>query len=212
MELLNGLEARRVFCIGCNYDAHIKEMGSRDSDKCVVFMKPPTSLVPVGHPVAIPRGRGAVHHELELVVAIGQGGRDIAAADARDHVGGIALGLDMTLREVQNRIKQNGHPWELCKAFDYSAPLGEVVPLLPEHDLAAIEMRCAVNGELRQEGNTRDMLFPVERLVEILSGTWELLPGDLIYTGTPPGVGPVEAGDTVTVESPQVGRFTWRIA
>jgi len=211
MELLDGLDARRVFCIGCNYDAHIKELGSRDSDRCVVFMKPPTSLVPVGRPVVLPRGRGSIHHEVELVAMVGKGGRSIPAADARDHVGGITLGLDMTLREAQTLIKQNGHPWELCKAFDYSAPLGEVVPLQPEHDLAAIEICCTVNGELRQQGNTRDMLFPVARLIEILSSTWELLPGDLIYTGTPPGVGPVEPGDRIAIESPQVGLFEWTI-
>jgi len=211
MRLLDGLEPRRVFCIGCNYDAHIKEMGSRDSDKCVIFMKPPTSLVPVGHPVVIPKGHGPVHHEVELVVVIGKGGRGIAAEDARGHLAGITLGLDMTLREVQARIKQNGHPWELCKAFDCSAPLGEVVPLRAEHDLADIEMRCAVNGELRQEGNTRDMLFPAAQLIEILSNTWELLPGDLVYTGTPPGVGPVESGDTITIESLQIGQFSWGI-
>ena len=143
------------------------------------------------------------------MVLIGEGGKDIAAGDALGRVAGITLGLDMTLREVQTRIKQNGHPWELCKAFDCSAPLGDIVPLQASHDLAAIEMRCAVNGELRQEGNTRDMLFPVEQLVEIISRTWELMPGDLIYTGTPPGVGPVEPGDTVTVESPQAGCFSW---
>jgi 2-keto-4-pentenoate hydratase/2-oxohepta-3-ene-1,7-dioic acid hydratase in catechol pathway len=202
----------RVFCIGCNYDAHIKEMGHTEADRCVVFMKPATSLVPEGEVVRIPRDRGPLHHEVEVVVAIGTEGKDVPAADALGHVAGVTLGLDLTLRAVQGRLKKGGHPWELSKAFDQSAPLGRFVPPGPGADPDGIAMTCHVNDALRQEGNSRDMLFSVSRLIEILSGTWRLLPGDLIFTGTPPGVGPLEPGDTVRIASPEIGTFTWFLA
>jgi 2-keto-4-pentenoate hydratase/2-oxohepta-3-ene-1,7-dioic acid hydratase in catechol pathway len=199
------VEPRRVFCIGRNYGDHISEMGGAPDDSCVVFMKPATSLVPAGDPVELPRGQGSVHHELEMVAAIGRGGKNIGRKTALSHVTGISLGIDLTLRDLQAGLKKGGKPWELSKAFDRSAPIGDFL----EADPAGVEMRLLVNGELRQEGCTANMLFPLERLVEILSRTWELLPGDLIFTGTPAGVGPVEPGDAITVESPQIGRFEW---
>ena len=211
MELSKELRARRVFCIGWNYADHIRELSTRNAEQCTIFMKPPTCLVPPGVPVAIPRGQGAVHHEVELVVALGREGRDVPAADALGWVAGVTLGLDLTLREVQARLKKLGQPWELCKAFDQSAPLGDLVPWTPAIDLRDVTLRCLVNGQLRQEGNTRDMLFPVERLIEIVSRTWRLLPGDLIFTGTPPGVGPIVPGDELVIESPRIGRFAWAI-
>jgi 2-keto-4-pentenoate hydratase/2-oxohepta-3-ene-1,7-dioic acid hydratase in catechol pathway len=205
------MSAPRIFCIGRNYAEHIRELGDAAAAQCIVFMKPHTSLVPAGQPVPIPRDRGVVHHELELVLVIGTGGRRIPAARALAHVCAVTLGIDLTLRELQGRLKQTGSPWELCKAFDHSAPIGDPVPCRPELDLGNIELRLRINGELRQSGNTRDMLYPHARLIEILSETWELLPGDLIYTGTPPGVGAVKAGDLLEAESPQIGRFSWPI-
>lgn len=204
--------APRIFCIGRNYAEHIRELGDIGAEQCIVFMKPGSSLVPSPQTVAIPSGRGAVHHELELVVEIGREGSHIPAAQALDHVGAVTLGIDLTLRELQGQLKQSGSPWELCKAFDHSAPIGDLVPYRGDMDLDQIDLRLRVNGELRQAGNTRDMLFPVPRLIEILSATWRLQAGDLIYTGTPPGVGPVVSGDIVEAESPQIGRFRWPIA
>jgi 2-keto-4-pentenoate hydratase/2-oxohepta-3-ene-1,7-dioic acid hydratase in catechol pathway len=205
------MEPCRVFCIGCNYAEHIKELGSTDDDRCILFMKPATSLVASGEAVRIPRDRGPVHHEVELVVAVGRGGREIPADRALEHVAGATLGLDLTLRERQGKLKKLGQPWEVCKAFDNSGPVGDFTPCGPDLDLAAVEMRCRVNGELRTHGNTRDMLFSVDRLIAIISRTWELREGDVVFTGTPPGVGPVEPGDTIAVESPQLGRFAWEI-
>ncbi len=205
-------QPQRVFCIGCNYDAHIKELGSCADDRCVIFMKPPTCLVPPGRVVTLPAGRGEVHHEVELVIVVGAGGRNIPRDRALAHIAGVTLGLDLTLRTVQTRLKQHGHPWELSKAFDQSAPLGKPVAWTPALDLANIPLRCRVNGAVRQDGNTRDMLFPVEQLLAIVSSTWVLQPGDLLFTGTPPGVGPVVPGDVVTIDSPCLGSFTWRMA
>jgi 2-keto-4-pentenoate hydratase/2-oxohepta-3-ene-1,7-dioic acid hydratase in catechol pathway len=194
-----------------NYAKHVEEMRGILPEECVIFMKPTTSLVPVGEPVRLPRSSGSVHHEVELVVAIGKEGANIARDHALDHVAGAALGLDLTLRDVQRRLKRAGHPWELSKAFEQSAPLGDFTPYPSSYDLANIDLQCQVNDELRQSGNTRDLLFPVVDLIEILSRTWRLRKGDLIFTGTPPGVGPLVPRDRVRVESPQLGSFAWEI-
>ncbi len=210
----HALAPQRVFCIGCNYGEHIREMGGSfsEDDQCVVFMKPATSLVAPDATVRLPRDRGAVHHEVELALAIGSGGRDIPEADALGHVAGATLGIDLTLRDVQARLKEKGQPWELCKAFDQSALLGAFVPADAAGPLDAVELICTVDGEERQRGHTGEMLFGVARIVSILSRTWALVPGDVVYTGTPPGVGPVNPGETLVAESPQLGRWSWTFA
>ncbi len=203
--------AGRVFCIGCNYAEHIAEMGDGDDDRCVVFTKPASALVPPGRPVRLPRERGAVHHEVELVVAIGQAGSEVSRESARALIAGIGLGCDLTLRDLQARLKQRGHPWDLAKGFDDAAPIGPLSALEPDTDLGAIELACWVDNVRRQHGTTADMLFSVERLIEILSRTWQLLPGDLIFTGTPPGVGPVQAGQRLRLVSEQLGDHSWEL-
>lgn len=205
------MSAPRIFCIGRNYADHIRELGNAPAADCVVFMKPYTSVVLPGR-VPLPRDRGTVHHELELVIEIGLAGAAIPSAHALEHVRAITLGIDLTLRELQNRLRQSGSPWELCKAFDHSALLGELLPWQATTDLQNIDLQLSINGGLRQQGNTATMLFPVPRLIELLSHSWRLLPGDLIYTGTPAGVGPVEPGDHVIVQSPQIGSFSWTFA
>lgn len=200
----------RVFCIGRNYAEHIAELGGVDDGRCVIFMKPASCLVPEDTAVRLPRGEGAVHHEAELVVEIGRAGRDIDRDAALPHVRAVTLGLDLTLRDLQNRLRAEGAPWERCKAFEQSAPLGERVAYRENAiDLDDLTFTCRVNGELRQQGNTAHMLFPVARLIALLSRSWQLQPGDLIYTGTPAGVGPVVAGDRVTLASPTLGEFGW---
>ena len=202
------MKINRIFCIGRNYAEHIKELGNAPDEACVVFMKPPSCVVPVGEPIVLPQGRGSVHHETELVVLLTGGGSDVPVEHALDNVAAITLGLDLTLRDLQNDLKKNGAPWELCKAFDGAAPLGEWQAYNGQ-DLQALEFTCDVNGQRRQTGRTGDMLFPVARLVHILSRTWALQPGDIVFTGTPAGVGPLAAGDRVTLASPAIGRFEW---
>lgn len=199
----------RIFCIGRNYAEHAKELGNAPPSEPVVFMKPPSSLVPAGAPLLLPKGRGAVHHETELVLAVGRRGRDIAPAEALGFLSGLSLGLDLTLRDVQNRLKQAGQPWELAKAFDGSAALGALTPWPAAFDPQALELRCTVNGALRQQGNTREMLFPIPAILGYLSRHWELSPGDLIYTGTPSGVGPLVPGDRIEISCPELGVFAW---
>lgn len=205
------MNVHRIFCIGRNYAEHVAELGNAPDGELVVFMKPASCIVPEGRPVALPRGRGAVHHEAELVVMLTGGGRDIPEDAALEQVAGLALGLDLTLRELQAALKAKGNPWELAKAFDASAPLGDVKPYRGQ-DLQALEFTCHVNGALRQHGRTSDMLYPVARQIHLLSRTWSLAPGDLVYTGTPKGVGPLVPGDRVVLEGDGLGRCEWTCA
>lgn len=202
------MSAPRIFCIGRNYAAHVRELGHAEDGECVVFMKPATSLVAADAPLTLPRKRGAVHFEAEMTVRIGTAGRDIDEASAHRHIDAVGLGIDLTLRDLQTTLRERGAPWEACKAFDGSAPLGPWQPR-PDGDLQALRFSCSVNGELRQEGDTGHMLFPVARILRILSETWTLLPGDIIYTGTPAGVGPLVAGDVITLQGDGLGRAEW---
>jgi len=201
----------RIFCIGKNYADHIAELahlGHQADGECVIFMKPVSAIVEEGQPIVLPRGRGEIHHEAELVVQLTGGGRDIPREEALDCVAGFTLGLDLTLRDLQTQLKNKGLSWELAKAFDGAAPLGDMQPYLNQN-LQKLEFTCHVNGKLRQHGKTSDMLFPVAQQISIISQTWALEPGDIIYTGTPKGVGPLEVGDEIVLESRSIGRFRW---
>lgn len=199
----------RIFCIGRNYAAHIEELGNSPDSACMVFMKPVSALVPAGEPLVLPRGRGEVHHEAELVVLLTGGGSDIPVESAHESIAGLSLGLDLTLRDLQSELKRKGGPWELAKAFDGSAPLGEFRAYV-DQDLEALHYSCSVNGTVRQRGDTSLMLYPIARQISLLSQTWALQPGDVIYTGTPAGVGPLRPGDVIEVQSPSIGHWQWR--
>jgi len=204
---------QRIFCIGKNYDEHVKELGSTVSEEPVVFMKPVCNIVAPGKILSIPRHGSLLHHEVEVVLLIGRGGQDVPEADALSYIAGITLGLDLTLRDVQGRLKKSGLPWELSKAFEQSAPLGYFKTYDSNSiDLENLSFTCSVNGDFRQQGNTRDMLFPVRNLIHRLSGWWTLRPGDMIFTGTPSGVGPLKQGDQVDIESSVTGLFSWTIS
>jgi len=186
---------RRVWCIGRNYAAHAVEMGhDPDRDPPFFFAKSRETLDPSGA-FPYPARSADVHHEVELAVALGKGGRDIAVADALACVWGYAVALDMTRRDLQAEAKRLARPWETAKAFDRSAPIGPLVPAarVGHPDRGAIAL--AVNGELRQEGDLAQMIWKVPEMIAFLSGFFELAPGDLILSGTPAGVGPVVRGD-----------------
>lgn len=205
------MESRRIFCIGKNYAEHVAELahlGHAPDGDCVVFMKPASCVVEAGQPIALPRGKGSIHHEAELVIRLGGGGADIPPEQATRHITHLTLGLDLTLRDLQTNLKNKGNPWELAKAFDQAAPLGAWTAYR-DQNLQALEFTCHVNGKLRQQGNTRDMLFPVNRIIHILSQTWTLQDGDVVYTGTPAGVGPLIPGDRVVLDGAGLGRFEW---
>ncbi|MCB0033103.1 MAG: fumarylacetoacetate hydrolase family protein, partial [Anaerolineales bacterium] len=201
----------RIFCIGRNYVAHVEELNSEMPSDPLIFMKPVSSLVPVGEAVPYPKHGRDLHQEAELVLLIGREGQDIAAADAPSYLAGLSLGIDLTLRDVQSELKAKGKPWELAKAFDASAQIGEFVPFDESMDLTDIRYQCYINGELKQDGHTAKMIFPIRTLIAALSKVWKLLPGDLIYTGTPAGVGSVQVGDTIQVSSELIGSFSWTI-
>jgi 2-keto-4-pentenoate hydratase/2-oxohepta-3-ene-1,7-dioic acid hydratase in catechol pathway len=191
----------KILCIGRNYAEHVREMGDvsvpapEAIPDPVVFLKPTTALVADGGEIVLPRQSHDVHHELELVAVIGTGGRHIAETDALGHVAAYALGLDLTARDLQAEAKANKGPWSIAKGFDTFAPLGPLLDAAQVQDPQTVRIALTVNGETRQDGTTADMLTPVARLVAFLSSVFTLEPGDLIYTGTPAGVGPVRPGD-----------------
>ena len=207
---------RRIFCIGKNYEEHIRELGdtdiplpSKSGERPVVFMKPVTSIVSLGELIHIPTHGSILNHEVEVVILLNSGGKNILLDEALSHVAGVTLGLDLTLRDVQAEMKKTGHPWELSKSFDQSSPLGLMRSYDGSFDLFDISFACFVNGKKRQEGNTRDMIFTIPRIISFLSTVWKLMSGDLIYTGTPSGVGVIGAHDEIVLDSPTLGRFTW---
>jgi fumarylpyruvate hydrolase len=196
---------RRIYCVGKNYAAHAREMGSDPAtEPPFFFMKPADSIV-TGRAVAYPSDTTNLHHEIELVVAIGVGGANIAAGRALDHIYGYAVGIDLTKRDRQAAAKDKGQPWERAKAFEASAPIAPIQPAdrIGHPSRGAISL--TVNGAPRQQGDLADLILPVPGIIAQLSQVWTLAPGDLIYTGTPEGVGAVMRGDVLSGEIEGVG-------
>jgi fumarylpyruvate hydrolase len=199
---------RRVYCIGRNYAAHAVEMGHDPArDPPFFFQKNPDNLDP-GGAFPYPARSSDVHHEVEMLVALKSGGRDIPVARAFDHVYGYAPALDMTRRDLQDEAKQRGRPWEIAKAFERSAPVGLICPVaaIGHPDAGRVELK--VNGELRQHGDLGQMIWKVPEMISYLSEYFELAPGDVILSGTPAGVGPVRRGDRIDAAIEGVGRMT----
>ena len=191
------LRVGKILAVGRNYADHNVEMGNARAVPPVLFLKPPSALVHDGGVVTLPTGLGSVHHEVELVVAIGRSGRAIEEGAALDHLLGYAVGLDLTLRDLQSEAKKKGEPWDLSKGFDGSAPVSHVIPKEDAGDVSALALTLDVNGERRQHGSTGEMLHGVAALVAYASRWITLERGDLLFTGTPSGVGPLVAGDRV---------------
>lgn len=190
---------RRIYCVGRNYVEHAKEMGFTGREPPFFFLKPADALVvvPAGETgtMAYPSLTKDFHHEIELVAAIGTGGRNIQAADAKKHIWGYAVGLDMTRRDLQGEMKKQGRPWCIGKGFDQSAPIGPITPAAQAGDVENAEIWLQVNGKDRQRSNVSKLIWNIGEIIEHLSAAWELQPGDLVYTGTPEGVAAVSAGD-----------------
>lgn len=190
---------RRIYCVGRNYVEHAQEMGYTGREPPFFFMKPTDAVVAVarGETGAIdyPPATKNFHHEIELVVAIGTGGRDIRAADALTHIWGYAVGLDMTRRDIQGEMKKQGRPWCIGKGFDQSAPVGPITPRADTGELLTGAITLDVNGVRQQTGDLNQLIWSVNEIIEQLSAAWTLQAGDLIMTGTPAGVGPVVSGD-----------------
>ena len=189
----------RIYCVGRNYAEHAKEMGFTGREAPFFFMKPADAVVaPTGDaPVQMPYPSltSNLHHEIELVVAIGKGGKNIPASEAFAHIWGYAVGLDMTRRDLQNEMKKQGRPWCIGKAFEHSAPIGPVTPAAQAGDIEQADIWLQVNGQDRQRSQIGQLIWNIAETIEHLSQAWELQPGDLIMTGTPEGVGAVQVGD-----------------
>lgn len=189
----------RIYCVGRNYVEHAQEMGYTGREPPFFFLKPADAVV-VAHPeasVPYPPKTANYHYEIELVVAIGQGGRNISAADAPKHIYGFAVGLDMTRRDLQMDMRKQGRPWDIGKAFDQSAPIGPIVPVAQAGGIADAAISLEVNGTIKQSSQIKKLIWNISEIIEHLSAAWELKAGDLIYTGTPEGVGPVVSGDVM---------------
>ena len=203
---------RRVFCVGRNYAEHAREMGSDpDREPPFFFMKPADALLLNDADMPYPPQSKDLHHEMELVVAIAEGGANIAEADALRHVWGYAAGLDMTRRDIQNAAKKEGKPWDMGKGFDFSAPIGLMVPASKIGHPAAGLIELKVNGKVRQTSDLSKMIWNVPETIAYLSGLVTLAPGDLSYTGTPEGVAAVGRGDLLEGSIPGVGTVRTRI-
>ena len=205
----------RIYCVGRNYEEHAKEMGFTGREPPFFFLKPADALlvVPTGQTGSMPYPSltANLHHEIELVVAIGKGGKNIRAADALQHICGYAVGMDMTRRDLQNEMKKQGRPWCMGKAFDHSAPIGPITPLTQAGDVNNAEISLQVNGTDRQRSNVNKLIWNVAETIEHLSAGWQLQPGDLIYTGTPEGVAAVVKGDTLCGQITGLGQLEIRI-
>ena len=191
----------RIYCVGRNYAEHAREMGFTGREPPFFFMKPADAVLPVaqgetGH-LPYPTLTQDLHHEIELVVAMGKGGRNIAAGDAMQHIWGYAVGLDMTRRDLQAEAKKQGRPWCIAKGFDASAPIGPITPAAQAGNVQQAAIWLQVNGADRQRSNVSQLIWNIAETIEHLSQAWELRPGDLIFTGTPEGVNAVARGDVL---------------
>lgn len=185
----------KIICVGRNYAAHAKELQNDVPDTPVIFLKPDTALLRNNAPFLVPEFSHDIHHEVEVVFQIGKPGVYIEERFVADYISGIGLGIDFTARDLQNQLKAKGLPWELSKGFNGSAPLSAIYPPDRFGDWHSLELELRINGETRQKGTTADWLFPIEKIVAFVSRYYKLLIGDLIFTGTPAGVGRVQAND-----------------
>lgn len=189
----------KVVCVGRNYAEHAKELNNPIPSSPMLFIKPATAVVGLDAPISIPEGKGACHHELEVSVLIGKTLTHSTAEEAKVAVLGYGLGLDLTLRDVQNTLKEKGHPWEVAKAFDGACPLSPFVPATEIEDPLRLDFLLERNGQCQQKGNTSEMITSMFDLVAFMSTIFTLSPGDVVLTGTPAGVGPLQRGDALTL-------------
>ncbi len=202
----------RIYCVGRNYAAHAREMG-KDPDKepPFFFMKPADAVLPEGGDMHYPPGTKNLHHEMELVVAIHRAGSNIPVERALDYVYGYATGLDMTRRDLQSQAKDAGRPWDFGKGFDESAPIGPIYPVANHGHHSAGSIMLKVNDQIKQNADLSEMIWNVPETISYLSDYYTLQPGDLIYTGTPAGVGPVVKGDVMVGTIAGLGELAVRM-
>ncbi|QRY46894.1 fumarylacetoacetate hydrolase family protein [Mycolicibacterium boenickei] len=202
---------RRVFCVGRNYAAHAREMGKDPGRRPFFFMKPADAVIDAEGTVPYPSLTSSFHHEIELVVALGAGGRDVAPDDALGLVWGYGVGVDLTRRDLQDEAKKLSRPWDWAKGFDASAPCTPIHPVGEVGHPDSGEIWLRVNGELKQRGDLNDLIWSVPEVISAISAAVDLAPGDLIYSGTPAGVGPMQPGDVVSGGVDGVAEFSFTV-
>lgn len=189
----------KIICVGRNYAKHIQEMKSEATAHPMIFLKPSSAIVHPPGPIRLPKYSNEIHHEVELLLLIGREGKYISEIDALDYVAGIGVGIDLTARDVQADAKKEGKPWTAAKAFDDSAPISHFVSSLHFDRIDRLDLWLTVNGVLKQEGNTKDMIYGIPEIISYISTVMTLEEGDIIFTGTPEGVGPVQSGDIIRI-------------
>lgn len=198
----------KIVCLARNYREHAKELGNEIPAAPVLFMKPASAIIDNGNSVRIPDYSQECHYEVELALLVGKTAKNVSIENAMEYIAGYGVAIDMTLRDVQNQLKSKGLPWEIAKGFDTSCPLSEFTPLTSIADPAELTLRLSVNGEIKQNGTTADMIHSVPQIISHISTIFTLEPGDVILTGTPAGVGKVVAGDNMFAEIDSVGSLT----
>lgn len=202
---------RRIYCVGRNYNDHVVEMGGVPGREPPFFFQKPADALLLDGNFPYPPATSDVHHEVELVVALQSGGKDIAVSNAAQHIYGYAVGIDMTRRDLQGEAKKAGRPWEVGKAFDHAAPIGEIIPKAETGALERAGISLQVNGTQRQNSDISQMIWSVPEIISELSRLFELHAGDIIFTGTPSGVGPVQPGDKLQAAIEGVGEFSLQV-
>jgi 2-keto-4-pentenoate hydratase/2-oxohepta-3-ene-1,7-dioic acid hydratase in catechol pathway len=205
------LPVGKVVCIGQNYQDHIAEMQSKTAPDALFFIKPATALCALAPNFSIPLNRGAVHNETELAVLIAKPLKNADYAQVQDAIWGYSLALDLTLRDVQAQLKQLGRPWEIAKGFDGACPVAGFVEKSQVQHPQQLEFRLTVNGQLRQDGNTANMIRGISQLISEMSQHFTLLPGDIVLTGTPAGVGPLNSGDLLQLQLADLFSLSTRV-
>ncbi len=190
------LEVGTFYCVGKNYSEHIREMGDGETENPVIFIKPPSSYLPDGGRIILPKISQNVHYEVELIVVLGQDGNNIKKDECNKYIAGFAVGIDLTMRDIQSQAKKNGEPWAISKGFRTSAPVSKIIPFEEINDInKEFIIELYQNNELRQKASTNEMLRKVPDLIEFISSIFDLRCGDAIFTGTPSGVGKINSGD-----------------
>jgi acylpyruvate hydrolase len=187
-----------IFCVGRNYRKHIRELKSKDLGEPIIFTKPASAICHGLEFIPLPEKSNDVHHEVELAIIIGKTGKQIPQSDSHTYIAGAAMALDLTMRDIQSQAKKNGTPWAIAKGFDFSCPISRAYPITNIIKLSNIDLFLEKNGIPVQQGNTANMIFPIDYLISYLSCFFTLSPGDIILTGTPEGVGPIQKGDVLT--------------
>lgn len=188
----------KVFCVGRNYVKHAEELNNDVPDKPLIFMKPATAVVKPGQDIYYPEFTNNLHYECELVVKIAKNGKHINPKFAFDYISEVSVGIDFTARDLQNELKQKGHSWEIAKAFDQSAPIGQFIPAKSIKNWDNIKFELFINGQKKQSGHTENLIFSIPKMISYISTFFTLQTGDIIFTGTPEGVGPVTINDSLT--------------